>query len=128
FRQQQLMFNMNGRINSKISLFGYYVYGHVKTDVNGSPSNPYNFKADYGPAGYDIRHQININGSLVLPYGIRMSPNVNWHSSTPFNIIEGVDTLGNNTTSARPAFEPAGFAGPQCTQQIARALTPCFKS
>jgi hypothetical protein len=129
FKQQQLIINMNARINARISLFGYYALGYVKTDVNGSPSNPYNFKADYGPAGYDQRHQVNINGSITLPYGLRMSPNITYHSATPFNITEGIDALGSNVFNSRPAFLPAGFTIPggnvQCTQQIARALKPC---
>jgi hypothetical protein len=128
YRQQQFMVNMNGRINSRISLFGFYAYGRVNTDVNGAPSNPYNFHADYGPASYDIRHRINVNGSLVLPYGLRMSPNITFNSAPPFNITEGVDALGNNMFNSRPAFAPAGLSLPACNQQIARALKPCLVS
>jgi hypothetical protein len=130
FKQQQLMFNMNARINAKVSLFGFYVYGHVSTDVNGSPSNPFNFKADYGPAGYDVRHRVNLNGSLVLPYGLRMSPSITFNSAPPYSLVQGFDALGNNSGSTRPAILPAGFslpAGtPTCTQAIARALKPCI--
>ena len=125
YKQSQLIANINARINSRISVFGYYAYGHVDTDVNGLPSNPYNFKADYGPANYDIHHRVAINGSLILPYGIRMSPNIIYNSAPPFNITEGVDFLGNTALNTRPSFAPAGFGGPVCTTQIARSLTPC---
>jgi hypothetical protein len=128
YKQNQLIFNANGRINSRISLFGYYVYGHVNSNVNGSPSNPYNFNQDYGRAGYDIRNRININGSILAPYGIRLSPNIVYNSAPPFNITEGIDQYGDAATNARPAFAPAGFSAPACTQQLARSLTPCLVS
>ncbi len=128
YKQQQLVTNINARINAKISLFGFYAYGHVNTDVNGSPSNPYNYHADYGPANYDVHHRINVNGSLVLPFGLRMSPNINYASAPPFNITQGIDVFGDTLTNSRPAFAPSGYSAPQCTQQIARNLTPCLAS
>ncbi len=129
YKQQQLIFNSNARINSRISLFGYYAYGHVNTNVNGTPSNPYNFNADYGRARYVVHHRININGSILAFYGIRLSPNITFNSSPPWNLIEGVDQFGDtSTSSARPAFAPANFTGPACTQQLARALTTCLQS
>jgi hypothetical protein len=128
YEQNQLITNMNARINSKISLFGFYAYGHVSTDVLGSPSNPYNFRQDYGPAPYDRRHQVNINGSILLPYGVRMSPNITFNSAPPFNITQGFDLFGDTNTNTRPAIAPAGFVAPACTQQLAKSLTPCLVS
>jgi hypothetical protein len=128
YKQNQLVFNVNSRINSKFSLFGYYAYGHVNSDVLGSPSNPYNFHQDWGPASYDIRNRININGSLVLPYGLRMSPNITYNSAPPFNVTQGIDVVGDTLTNSRPAFAPAGFAGPACTTTLAKNLTPCLIS
>ena len=126
YNQNQLITNINSRINSKFSLFGFYAYGHVDTDVNGAPTNPYNFREDYGPASYDRRHQININGSLVLPFGIRMSPNITYNSAPAFNVTQGIDEFGDTLFNTRPAFAPAGYSAPNCTQTIASELTPCL--
>ncbi len=126
YKQNQLIVNINSRINSKISLFGFYAYGHVNTNVNGAPSNPYNFNADYGPASYDIRNRVNINGSLLLPFGIRMSPNITYNSAPPFNVTQGIDEFGDTLFNTRPALAPAGYSAPSCTQTIASELMPCL--
>ncbi len=126
YKQNQLMFNANARINSRISLFGFYVYGHANTNVLGQPSNPYNFNADWARANYDQRHRVNINGSMLAPFGIRFSPNITYNSAGPFNITQGVDQFGSSQYNTRPAFAPADFTGPACTPQLARALTPCL--
>jgi hypothetical protein len=49
------------------ALFGTYFspgYGY-----NGAFQNYYNSKADYGPAGYDVRHNISGTGVYALPFG-----------------------------------------------------------
>jgi Carboxypeptidase regulatory-like domain len=134
YAQNQLIFNTNARINSRISLFGYYAYGQVNTNAAGSsgapssPSNPYNFNQDWGRAAYDIRNRVNINGSIILPFGLRMSPNIVYNSAPPLNILQGIDEYGDTQTNSRPALAPAGFSAPPCTQQVARNLTPCLVS
>jgi len=129
YKQSQLIFNSNARINSRISLFGYYAYGRVNTNVLNTPSNPYNFNADWGRASYDIRHKVNLNGTILTFFGIRISPNIIFNSAPPWNIVEGVDQFGDtSTSSARPAFAPAGFSGPACTQQLARSLVTCLQT
>jgi Carboxypeptidase regulatory-like domain len=133
YAQNQLIFNTNARINSKISVFGYYAYGHVNSNTGGastaasSPSNPYNFSADWGRATYDIRNRVNVNGSIILPYGVRLSPNIIYNSAPPLNIVEGIDQYGDSITSnARPALAPSGFSAPACNQQLARNLSTCL--
>jgi len=129
FKQQQLVTNVNARINSRISIFGYYAYGHVDTNVLGAPSNPYNFNEDWGRANYDIRHRVNINGSILGPWGVRLSPNITYNSAPPWNMVEGVDQFGDSIIgNARPAFAPAGFSAPACTQKLAESLTTCLST
>jgi len=128
FKQNQLIFNVNSRLNSRISLFGYYVYGHAHTDVIGQPSNPYNFAADWGRSSYDVRHRVNINGSIVLPMGLRLSPNISANSAPPFNITSGVNEYGDGLFNARPAFVPQGFSAPACSSTLANNGTPCIVS
>jgi Carboxypeptidase regulatory-like domain/TonB dependent receptor len=129
FKQSQLITNINARINNRISVFGFYAFGYADTNViGGQPSNPYNFHEDWGPAPYDVRHRININGSILLPYGVRMSPNITYNSAPPFNVTQGIDEFGDTMTNSRPALAPAGFSAPTCTAAIADALTPCLVS
>jgi hypothetical protein len=125
YKQNQLIFNVNSRISPKFSLFGFYMYGHANTDVIGQPSNPYNFAADYGRASYDSHHRANINGSLILPLGLRMSPNITFNSAPPFNITQGVDQYGDTLFNSRPALAPAGFVAPACTARLAATLATC---
>ncbi|HMD51033.1 MAG TPA: hypothetical protein VKG79_18095, partial [Bryobacteraceae bacterium] len=67
------------------------------------------------------------NGSIILPFGVRMSPNIIYNSAPPLNIVEGIDQYGDSITSnARPAIAPAGYSAPACNQQLARTLSPCL--
>jgi len=125
YRQNQLIANVNARLNAKISLFGYYVYGHVSTDANGAPSNPYNLKADYGRAGYDFRHQANINGSVLAPWGVRLSPNISMRSAGPYNITTGLDDLGTSSLNQRPGFLTSGMNLPACPKGIRAGGETC---
>ncbi len=126
FKQNQLQFNMRAPINSKISIQGYYVLGYANTNANGTPSNPYNLNEDWGRASYDIRHRIQTEGTLTLPFNLRLSPNISYSSAPPFNITQGIDQYGNSQTNTRPAFVPAGFTAPACTSGLAQAGTACI--
>ncbi len=128
YKQNQLIFNVNSRMSSRFTLFGFYMYGHAYTDVIGQPSNPYNFASDWGRAPYDSRHRVNINGSLILPLGLRLSPNLTFNSAPPLNITQGVDQYGDTLFNSRPAFAPAGFVAPTCTSKLAATLTTCLVS
>lgn len=125
YRQNQLVANINARINAKVSIFGYYVYGHVSTDANGTPSNPYNLAQDYGRASYDFRHQANINGSILAPFGIRFSPNIGMRSAGPYNIVTGLDDIGSTALNQRPAFLPTGANLPTCPKGIQAGGETC---
>ncbi|HEY1757717.1 MAG TPA: carboxypeptidase regulatory-like domain-containing protein [Bryobacteraceae bacterium] len=123
YKQNQLIFNLRAPINNKVSLQGYYAYGHANAD-SGAPSNPYNFAEDYGRAAYDIRHRIQMEGTITLPYKIRLNPNISYSSAPPFNITQGIDEYGDKSSNTRPAFDQ-GFSGPACTTALAEAGTTC---
>lgn len=56
---------------------------------------------------------MQIEGTIVLPWKLRLNPNISYQSAAPFNITEGIDQYGTTSTgNARPAFAPAGYAGP----------------
>jgi len=121
FKQQQLIFNVRVPLGSKFSLQGYYAYGHANAS-SGNPSNPYNFAMDYGRAPYDIRHRVQVEGTVTLPYKLRLNPNISYQSAPPFNIVEGIDQYGTtNTGSARPALVPSGFNTASCVSTSAPA-------
>jgi hypothetical protein len=128
FKQDQLVFNSNARLSSKLTLFGYYAFGHANSNVNGSPSNPYNFNADWGRANFDIRHRVNINGTIVAPFGLRLAPNLSYESARNFNITDGIDEFGDTLFNTRPAFVPAGFTAPPCTSALANQRVTCIAS
>lgn len=128
FKQNQVQFNLRAPINSRISMQGYYVLNYAHTNVNGSPSDPYNLAQDWGRASYDTRHTIQTEGTINLPWGLRFSPNIHWNSAPPFNITQGVDEFGINQFNTRPAFDPGntGFLPCNTTPQYAQQGNPCI--
>lgn len=107
FKQNQLTTNVNVRLGSGLSLFGYYSLSYANSNTSGAgtfPSNPYNLDADYGRANFDVRHRVTMGGSFGLPYGFRLSPMVTASSGRPFNIITGTDLNGDSIFNDRPAF------------------------
>jgi len=112
--QRQLIFNVNSRVNTYFSLFGYYTLGWAKADTDGAnsnPANPYNFAADYGRAQYDRRNNFVLGGSIATSKkwaNLRFSPFISYRSGAPFDITSGRDLNGDSMFDDRPAFAPAG--------------------
>ncbi len=107
FRQMQLMTNLRTRLTSKINLFGFYVYGHAKSDTDGSGSFPfdqYNAALDYGRAGFDVRHRFMLGGHISTKWGLEFNPFITASSGRPFNITTGRDNNGDTVFNDRPAF------------------------
>jgi hypothetical protein len=107
FEQNQLIVNGRIQMGSKLSLFGYYTYGHANSDtsgVNSLASVPEHVSLDYGRASFDIRNRLFVGGTWGLPKGFRLSPFVIASSGIPFNITTGTDPYQSNTYNARPAF------------------------
>jgi len=107
FRQHQLITNINARISPKFSLFGFYALGRARSDSDGAgsfPANSYDLTGEWGRAGFDVRHRVFIGGSLVAPFGLRLSPFITASSGQPFNITLGRDLNGDSVFNDRPAF------------------------
>src|SRR5215470_16341237 len=75
-----LQLDVNGRFSRGLSLRGVYTWSKALDDgdsLNGTAaanapglvSNPFNLRADYGPATYDVRHIGVINAVYTLPFG-----------------------------------------------------------
>jgi hypothetical protein len=108
FRQNEAIVSMNAKVNGKLSLFGYYVYSHAKSNTDGPatmPANPYNLGSDYGRSGFDFRHRLFVSATTTLPFRIRMAPFIFVQSGLPYNALSGVDTNSDgNPNDDRPAF------------------------
>jgi hypothetical protein len=99
---------LNARVNPRIQMFGYYAYGRAFADSDGAgsfPANNYDLATEWGRAGFDIRHRVQLGGNFSwLPFGFRLSPNVNWQSAPPINITSGLDLNGDTNFNDRPAL------------------------
>lgn len=107
FRQQQFVANVNARINRSYNLFGNYTWGKARSDTDGAwtfPANPYDLKAEYSRAGFDVRHRAMIGGSLTAPLGLLFNPFVVMHSGSPFDVVIGQDLNGDSIFNDRPAW------------------------
>jgi hypothetical protein len=107
YNQNQLIFNTNSRVNANISLFGNYMFSHANSNTDGlgtTPGNPYNYRADYGPAATDIHHRMTIGGSLNMKWNVRLSPFIILESGAPFDITTGRDLFGTTLFNSRPGI------------------------
>jgi Carboxypeptidase regulatory-like domain len=107
YNQNQLISNVNAKLNSGFSLFGFYVYNRAYSNTDGLgtfPANPYNFSGEYGPAATDIHHRVTVGGSINLKWAVRISPFVVLQSGAPFDITTGNDPYGTTLFNARPGF------------------------
>jgi len=107
YNQNQVIANINTRLNEGVSLFGFYVINHAMSNTDGIgtfPANPYNPTGEYGPASTDVRHRVTVGGSLNLRWSVRISPFVIVQSGTPFDITTGDDLYGTTLFNARPGI------------------------
>src|SRR5262249_22562055 len=61
YNQNQVIANVNAKLNAGLSLFGFYVFNraHSNTDgVSTFPANPYSSEGEYGPAATDVHHRV----------------------------------------------------------------------
>ena len=105
YNQNQLVVNVNARVNPAFSIFGFYVLNHAMSNTDGlgtSPPNPYNFTGQYGPAATDVRNRATLGGSINSRWNIRLNPFVVVQSGVPFDITTGSDLYGTTLFNARP--------------------------
>ncbi len=107
YKELQVTTSLNTRVNSHVSLNGYYTWTDYHTNSNGLPSNQYDTNADWGRASTP-RHRVNIVGTVGLPFQWTASPSISVSSPSPFNIQIGTDYNGDRIRNDRPAFAAAG--------------------
>ncbi len=107
YNQNQLITNVNSRVASNVSLFGFYMLNHAMSNTDGLgtyPSNPYSQVGEYGPSSSDIRNRMFLGGSVNTKWNLRFSPFVNLNSGAPFDITSGSDEYGTSLFNSRPGI------------------------
>ena len=107
YRQNQMIANVNTKVMTGLSLFGFYVLNQARSNTDGLntfPANPASSAGEYGPASTDVRHRVTVGGSISLKWNIRISPFVVAQSGAPFNITTGSDLYGTTLFNGRPGF------------------------
>ncbi len=107
YNQNQLITNVNSRLNRNVSLFGFYTLNYARSNTDGLTTfaaNPYSSAGEYGPASTDVRNRVFVGGSVESRWGLRFSPFVSVQSGTPFNITTGTDLYGDTLFNARPGI------------------------
>jgi hypothetical protein len=107
FNQNQLITNVRTQPTSKISLNGFYMYGHAKSNTDGIgtlAASPYSMAGEYGPSSLDVHHRAFLGGSITTKWDFRLSPFVVINSGAPFNITTGTDPFDTTLYTARPGL------------------------
>ncbi|HJZ95747.1 MAG TPA: carboxypeptidase regulatory-like domain-containing protein [Candidatus Solibacter sp.] len=107
YNQNQLILNVNSRVNRQISLTGTYMYNRASsnTDSLGTfPANPYSMAGEYGRAATDMRHRVSLTGTVTVKWGIRLNPLLTASTGPPFDITAGRDLYGDTLFNGRPGI------------------------
>ena len=107
FNQNQLIANVNSRLNYNVSLWGYYTLSRAMSNTDGLgtfPAVPGSMVGEYAPAAWDIRNRAFLGGSLNTKWNIRLSPFISVQSGAPYNITVGEDIYGDTLFNARPGI------------------------
>ncbi len=114
-KQHMLQLNFNTRFSRRVSMYGNYTLNFAN-DLPSTPTDPYNFAADWGRSNLDRRSNIQLVGSVQAPLGLRIAPFVTIRSGAPYDVLLGSDLYGDTYYNARPTFAlpgvcPPGFVG-----------------
>jgi hypothetical protein len=107
YNQNQIIWNVNSRVNRNLSLTASYVYNHAHSNTDGAgtfPANPATMVGEYGPAATDVRHRVSLNGTIVTKWGIRWNPLLTANTGPPFDITVGHDLYGDTLFNGRPGI------------------------
>jgi hypothetical protein len=130
YNQNQLITNINSRLNRNVSLFGFYSLNHARSNTDGIgtfSAVPYSLAGEYGPASTDVRNRVFIGGSIESRWAIRFSPFISAQTGSPYNITTGSDLFDDTLFNARPGIVTNAQAGafPACGTPQAGATGVC---
>jgi hypothetical protein len=107
YNQNQLLANLNSKVNSAVSLYATWVLNKAVSNSDGLSTfagNPYSYAGEYGPASTDVRNRFLLGGSINTKWNVRFNPLISYQSGAPFNITSGNDPYGTTIFSARPGI------------------------
>ena len=107
FKQNQVVVNVNARVNAKFSMFGYYMWARASSNtdgVNTFPANSYDESTEWSRAQFEVRNRFFIGGNIDLPLAIRLAPAITYFGPSPYNITIGEDLNGDGQSTDRPSF------------------------
>lgn len=108
-RRHQMRIGFNKRAGW-VSFFGNYGLGSVRSDTDGSgtqPANPFDLSEEFGRSTEDSRHFFFMGSSIQGPWGLQFSPHVFFRSGRPYNITLGRDLNGDAVFTDRPGLADA---------------------
>lgn len=68
----------------------------------GVATNPFDLSEDEGPADVDARHNLAVNGSLTLPWGVQVSGIFMYRSALPYSAVTSAPRPDGKPFGARP--------------------------
>jgi hypothetical protein len=103
------------RLSHGLTLTAHYTWSHTldvsdNSNAGGTPMNPFNWRADYGNANWDIRHRFVASFVYSIPFfhtssvflrgafgGWQSNGIITIQSGTPFNVSTGTDTANTGS-------------------------------
>jgi hypothetical protein len=90
-------------INASYVLSRAMAYNGNGAAFGNTPTDEFNWFAahDFGPTPADERHRIGLSGLVSLPWGIMVTPIMQWATPRPYNVTEGItDVFGQGSNVA----------------------------
>lgn len=125
YKQNQLIFSVNGNPTRRIRLHGYYDLNSVRSNT-GTASNADDLKLDYGRPSWYMRHMLYLGGRYSAPKGIILDPFLIAQSGKPYNFVSPYDLTGDNFFVSRPAMASASNCAAGSTTRYAATSRGCF--
>ena len=92
-------------VQAHYTLAGSYSYGGSTGNRSGAAlpqqwDQPF-AESEWGPNGPDERHRVVFTGVFEAPYGVQLSPVVQWASARAYNLTAGSDLNADGTNNDR---------------------------
>jgi len=124
-RYDGLNVQLKKRFSRRMSFQTSYVlsrglaYGGNAAAFGGTPQDQNNIfaKGELGPTPQDERHRFVFSGVFDLPWGIQLSPIIQWASSRPYTLAAGVDLNNDGNNNDRYVDPATGQSVPRGSQR-----------
>ena len=91
----------------------------------GVATNPFDYSEDEGPTDNDVRHNVAINGSTIVPFGVQVSGILSYRSALPYSAITNAPRPDGKPLAYRPEARNArrGDSSLSLDLRLAKAVT-----